>query len=81
MDKTVQMFIEQTEANVKTLSERFNKYKLQQIIKNNKSKKHNISAYVDRLSNAYNTHLLKIKELIQERNDKICGVCYDLEAD
>jgi hypothetical protein len=81
MDKEVQMFIEQTEKNVKTLSERFNKYKLQQIIKNNKIKKNNINAYVDRLSNAYNTHLFKIKELIQERNDKICGVCYDLEAD
>jgi len=59
MDKTVQMFIEQTEANVKTLSERFNKYKLQQIIKHNKIKKYNISAHVDRLSHAYNTHLLK----------------------
>ena len=33
MDKTIQMFIEQTEANVKTLSERFNKYKLQQFFK------------------------------------------------
>ena len=80
MDKTVKMFIEQTEANVKTLQERFNKYKLQQIIKNNKIKKNNISAYVDHLSNSYSTHLLKFKERIQERKDKICGVCYDLEA-
>ena len=81
MDKKVQMFIEQTEANVKAFSERFHKYKLQQIIKNHKIKKNNISAYVERLSNAYNTHLIKLKEIIQERNDKICGVCYDLEAD
>ena len=36
MDKKVQMFIKQTEANVKALSERFHKYKLQQIIKNHK---------------------------------------------
>ena len=32
MDKKVQMFIEQTEANVKALSERLNQNKLQQII-------------------------------------------------
>ena len=80
MDKKVQMFIEQTEKNTQTFSERFNKWKLKQIIKNNTIKKKNLIEYVDRLSNKYNKHLKIIKDMIQEREDKICGVCYDQEA-
>jgi hypothetical protein len=75
MDKTVQMFIEQTEKGVKTLQEQFAKYR-----KYNKTQNNSIQSFIEQAENNVQTLKEQFTKYKEKTEDKLCGVCYDLEA-
>ena len=65
-------YIRKLEIVIKNEMQKYNKMKIQRFSLNMK--------YLNKLQNKTNKELNIIKDRIQEREDKLCGVCYDEEA-
>ena len=64
-------YIRKLEIVIKNEMQKYNKMKIQRFSLNMK--------YLDKLQNKTNKELNLIEDRIQEREDKLCGVCYDEE--
>ena len=65
-------YIRKLEIVIKNEMQKYNKLKIQRFSLNMK--------YLNKLQNKTNKDLNLIEDRIQEREDKLCGVCYDEEA-
>ena len=65
-------YIRKLEIVIRTEMQKYKKMKIQRFSLNMK--------YLDKLQNKTNKEVKIIKDRIQEREDKLCGVCYDEEA-
>ena len=65
-------YIRKLEIVIRTEMRKYNKLKIQRFSLNMK--------YLNKLHHKTNKELNIIKDRIQEREDKLCGVCYDEEA-
>ena len=65
-------YIRKLEIVIRTEMQKYNKLKIQRFSLNMK--------YLNKLQNKTNKELNIIKDRIQEREDKLCGVCYDEDA-